>query len=150
MWWTGMSSVAPIAARFLTEGRMDTPPTRPRVGAPNFGMEDGGDVLELAVLTDDAALAVRLDRVPERLLAAAHQLVAEVFAEVDELGQVLRPAAGVRIDHDGGDRDAAERPLQLATAIEQDVLAEGGPLADLDRHVVSSVRARVRVEDSMP
>ncbi len=33
MWWTGMSRVAPSPPRFLTDGRMDTPPTRARAGA---------------------------------------------------------------------------------------------------------------------
>ena len=92
MWWTGMSSVAPIAARFLTDGRIDTPPTALARRRAELRVEDGGDVLELAVLADDAALAVRLDRLAEGLLAAAGQLVAEVLAEVDQLCQVVGPA----------------------------------------------------------
>ena len=43
-------------------------------------------MLELAVLADDAALAVGLDQCTERLLAAACQLVSHLLAEVDELG----------------------------------------------------------------
>ena len=92
------------------------------------------DVLELAVLADDPALAVRLDGLAERLLAAASQLVAEVLPEVNELGQVLRPAACVRVRADGRHRYATQRSLELAAAVGQDLLAVRGPLADRDRH----------------
>ncbi len=92
-----MSSVAPIAARFLTDGRIDTPPVRDARRRAELRMEHRGDMLELAVLADDAALAIRLDRLAERLLAASRQLVAHLLAEVDQLGQVIGPAAGVRV-----------------------------------------------------
>jgi hypothetical protein len=69
-------------------------------------MEHRGDMLELAVLADDAALAICLDGCAERLLAASRQLIAHPLAEVDQLGEVIGPRAGVRVGAHDRDRSA--------------------------------------------
>src|SRR5689334_19360010 len=91
-------------------------------------------MLELAGLADDAALAVRLDRRPERRLGAVGQLLAEDLAEVDQLGQVVRVRARVRVLHDRGDRDAAQWARERLAALLVELLDERRPLADRDRH----------------
>ena len=65
--------------------------------------------MDNAIRSDDAALAIRLDRSFERLLAATGQLVTEELPEVDELRQVIRPQAGIRVGADDRDGDAPSR-----------------------------------------
>src|SRR3990172_8944593 len=77
----------PHSGALLDRGQ-DRDPARAVAGRrPELGVEDGGDVLQLARLADDAALAVRFDGRAERLLAAPHELVAEDLAEIDELAE---------------------------------------------------------------
>src|SRR5438093_4442726 len=112
----------------------DTGPRR----RPELRVQAGGDLLELARLAHDAALAVGLDRCAERFLSAAGQLVAEVLAEVDELGEVVAVLAGVGIlDHDG-DGGLAQRPREGLAALLVDLLDERRPLPDRHGHADTS------------
>ena len=92
-----MSRWAPIAAALLDRRQDRDAVDEAADRRAELGVEDRRDVLELAVLADDPALAVRLDRVAQGRLAPAHELVAEDLAGVDELGDVLgvpRPRTG--------------------------------------------------------
>ena len=136
MWWTGMSSVAPIAAALLDRRQDRHAADRGLAsGAPNFGWSTAATCSSSPCSPTIPPLPYASTGLAERLLAAAHQLVAEVLAEVDELARGP-PTTGRRTgsEHDDRDGDAAERPLELALAVGQDLLAERHPLADRDRH----------------
>ena len=135
MWWTGMSSVAPIAARFLTDGRIDTPPTAAARRRAELRVEDGGDVLELA----RARRRCRPCRTPRPArrgppgsAASAPSPRHSPKSMSSARSSDQPPAYG--FEQDDGHRDPAERPFELTPAFLVDLLAERHPLADFDRH----------------
>ena len=99
---------------------------------PEARVQHRGDVLELAVLADDAALAVGLHVAVEQREGPVHELGREHLARVLEQLEVVRPATGVGVRDDGGDHGAADRPLGRPLAVAEHVLDRGDPLADRD------------------
>src|SRR5918993_1858764 len=102
-----------------------------------LGVQDGGRVLQLAVLADGGGLAVALDRRPlnpERRHGLLGQKPAQLLAEADEFAQILGVAAGERVlDH--GDRRRAERRWGHGAAyLGAGFLDDSNDLSDPGRH----------------
>ena len=97
LWWTGMSRWAPIAALFLTDGRIETPSDGRAHGRAELRVQERRDVLELALLADDPALAIRLDRRRPAPPCADHELGREATRPASissEMSSEYSPAYG--------------------------------------------------------
>jgi hypothetical protein len=94
-------------------------------------MQDGRRVLVLAVQPHDGRLAIALDTAPQRL----HRLLAEerpqLFAELDQRGEVVRPPAGEGVLDDGHRRRFTHGTGGLPPAVGADFLDDGDELPDL-------------------
>src|SRR5581483_10277739 len=101
-------------------------------------MQDCGGMFQLAILADRGGLAVALRRRrldAQRLDRALAEQLAELLADIDELGQILDIAAGEGIGDDRDRGGATCRRIDRALCLALRLFDDGDDLANLCTHL---------------